>query len=106
MKKGDPTKTITDIVMFDGAPNVQLGGELLTLYCTKLTVMPAVEQTASLFFNDISKIPIAKKIITAHKEIYKIFGSGIYHNPQPILKPKPHGFHDRNIGIFSGEMIP
>ena len=48
--------------MFDGASNVQLGGKLLELHYLELTVICGVEHTVSLFFNDMSKIPIFTKI--------------------------------------------
>ena len=35
--------TITDVVMFDGDSNVQLGGELMKFHYPKLTVMHGVE---------------------------------------------------------------
>ena len=34
--------------------------------------------------------------------IYNIFSSGIYQKPRYILKSKYQEFHNRNIGIFSG----
>ena len=55
--------------MFDGALNVQLGGKLLKVHYPKLTVMRGVEHTVSLFFNDVSNIPIVNKMISAHKMI-------------------------------------
>ena len=70
--------------MFDGASNVQILGNVLKVHYTKLTVMCDVEQTVPLFFNDVLKIPIVYRIISIHKEVYNIFGSGIYHNPQSI----------------------
>ena len=88
--------------MFDGASNVQLGGKRLNLHYPKLTVMRGVEHTVSLFFNVVSKIPIVNQMITAHKMIYNIFGSGIYHKPHSIFKSKSQDFHKRNIGLFCG----
>ena len=41
-------------------------------------------------------------MISDHKMIYNIFGSGIYHKPHSILKSKSQDFHKRNIGLFSG----
>ena len=35
MRKIDPHKTITDIIMFDGASNINIGGELLKLIIQK-----------------------------------------------------------------------
>ena len=62
--------------------------------------MCAVEKTVLLFFNDVSKIPIVHKMISTHKMIYNIFGSGIYHKLHSIFKKKYQKFHNRNIGIF------
>ena len=49
MKEIDKSKKVTDIVMFDGASNVQLSGRLLRVHDPKLTVMRCVENTVSLF---------------------------------------------------------
>ena len=67
--------------MFDGASNVQLGGRLLKVHYPKLTVMSGVEHTMSLFFNDVSKIPIVHQMTYAHRVMYNVLGSGIYHKP-------------------------
>ena len=64
--------------------------------------MRGVEHTVSLFFNDVSKIPVFNQMITAHKAIYNLFSSGIYHKPHSIFKSKSYEFHNRNIGLFSG----
>ena len=95
-------KSITDADTFDGASNVQLDGELLKIHIPKVSVMRGVEHTVSLFFNDVSKIPVANQMITTHKAIINLFGSGIYHKPHYIVKSKSYEFHNRNIGLFSG----
>ena len=41
-------------------------------------------------------------MISAHKMIHNIFGSGIYHKPHSIFKSKSQEFHNRNIGLFIG----
>ena len=41
-------------------------------------------------------------MITAQKVIYNLFVFVIYHKPFYILKPKSYEFHNRNIGLFSG----
>ena len=41
-------------------------------------------------------------MITAHKAIYNLFGSFIYHKSHYIFKSKSDEFHNRNIGLFSG----
>ena len=76
--------------MFDGASNVQLASELLKFYYPKLSVMRGVENTLSLFFNDVSNIPVVNQMIKAHNSIYKLFGSGIYHKPHSIFKSKSY----------------
>ena len=102
MKEIDPAKKLSDIVMFDGALNVQLAGRLLKVHYPKLTVMCGVEHTVSLFFNDVYNIPIVNQIISSHKVIYNVFGSGIYHKPHSILKSRYQESHNRKIGLFSG----
>ena len=88
--------------MFDVTLNVQLAGRLFKVYYTKLVVMSGVEHTLSSFFNNVSKIPILHQMVSAQKMIYNIFGSGIYHNPRFIFKSKSQEFHNKTIGIFSG----
>ena len=65
MKEVDPTKKLSVIFIFDGASNVQLPGRILKVYYPKFTVKRVVEHTVSLFFNDVSKIPIFHQNISA-----------------------------------------
>ena len=74
--------------MFYGASNVQLDDELLKIHYSNISVMRGVEHTVSLFYYYVSKIPVVNHMITAHKAIYNLFGSSIYHKPNYILKPK------------------
>ena len=55
--------------MFNGAPNVQLGGKRLKYHYPKLMVMHGIEHTVSLFLNDIFKIPILNQMVTYYKSI-------------------------------------
>ena len=84
----DPHKSITDVVMFDGASNIQLAGEVLKIHYQNISVIRGVEHTVSLFFNDVFKILVVNQMITAHKAIYNLFSSGIYHKPHYIFKIK------------------
>ena len=72
--------------MFYRASNVRLAGELLKIHYPKVSVMHGFEHTVSLFFNDVYKISIVNQMITAHKAIYNLFGSGIYQKPHYIFK--------------------
>ena len=87
--------------MLDGDSNIQLAVELLKIHYPKVSVMHGVEHNVSLFFNDVSKIPVMNKMITDHKAIYNLFGSGIFHKPHSIFKSKSYEFHNSNIGLFS-----
>ena len=84
--KNDPNKKIIYVDMFNGDSNVQLGGVLFNIHDPKLTVMSGFEYNVSLFLNDVSKIPISNQIITVHKAIYNLFGSGIYYKSHYIFK--------------------
>ena len=73
----------------------------MKIHHPKISVICGVEHTVSLFSNDVSKVPVVNQMITAHKAIYKLFGSGIYQKPHSIFKSKSYEFHNRNIGLFS-----
>ena len=45
MKEIDPGKFLTDVIMFDGASNVQVGGKLLKMLYPKLKVMRGIKHT-------------------------------------------------------------
>ena len=64
--------------------------------------MRGIAHTVSLFFNYVYNIPVVNQIIIAHKSIYNLFGSVIYHKPHSIFKSKSYEFHHSNIGLFSG----
>ena len=63
--------------------------------------MRGVEHTVLLFFNNVSKISIVHQMISSHKMIYNIFGSGIYHKPHSVLKSQSQEFYNKNIDILS-----
>ena len=58
MREIDPGKKLTDIVMFDGASNVQLGVNVLKVHDPKLTAMRAVEHTALVFSMIFQRYPL------------------------------------------------
>ena len=76
--------------MFDGASNVKLAGELLKIHYPNISFMRGVERTVSLFFIDVSRISVVTQMITAHKAMYNLFGSGIYHKPHSIFKSESY----------------
>ena len=84
--------------MFDGASNLHLARKLLKVHYPKLKVMRDFELTKSSFFLDVSKLLIVNQMISAHKMIYIIFGSGIHHKPHFIFI----GNESRMAGYFMG----
>ena len=68
-KEIDPAKKWSEICIYDGASNVQLGAILLKVHSLTLTVMRGVEHTVSLFFSELFKIPIVSQMISSHNVI-------------------------------------
>ena len=63
--------------------------------------MCGVEDTVSLFFNDVSKISIVHQMISTHNMIYNIFGSGIYPKQHSTFISKSQEFHNKNMVILA-----
>ena len=74
----------------------------MKIHYPNITVMHEVEHTVSLSFNDVSNIPVVNQMISAHKAIYNLFGSGMYHKPHSIFKSESYEFHNMNIRLLSG----
>ena len=71
--------------MFGGDLDVQLGGENFKIHYPNISVMRGVKNDVSLFFNNVSKIPVFKQMIVYNKSIYNLFGSSIHHKPYSIF---------------------
>ena len=56
LKKVDPQSKIVDLIMFDGAKNVQNAGKIITAYNPRILSIHGGEHAASLFFSDIAKL--------------------------------------------------
>ena len=56
LKKKDPTHTLVDLVMFDGAKNVQNGGKIITAYNPRILSIQGGEHASGCYFNDIAKL--------------------------------------------------
>ena len=70
--------------MVDGVSNVQLGGDIMNIYYSKVNVMRIVQLAVLIIFDDVSNVPIVNQTIRYHKAIYNIFESGIYNNSHSI----------------------
>jgi hypothetical protein len=51
--KARAISNIIDLIMFDGASNVQLAGRIVTRYHPHITVCHGAEHVISLFFSDV-----------------------------------------------------
>ena len=58
--KLDPQKLFTILFLFDGAGNVQKGGDILEAIFPRATTIHGGEHVISLFFDDLSKLPQIK----------------------------------------------
>ena len=96
MKEMDLAKQLSDILMFGGSSNVQLGSKLLKFHYPIFTVMRGVEHIVSLFSRMFIKYIFLRQINSTKKVIYNIFGYGIFRQPNSIFKSIPQDFHNKN----------
>ena len=75
----------TDLVIFDGASNVQKAGALLEAQFPHISVMHGAEHVISLLYHDIFKLPPFKILKNINRLIYRYFGSGSMHQPYAIF---------------------
>ena len=85
MEKVDPHKNCVDLILFDGASNVQLAGDLLANFFPRCTVVHGSEHVVDLVFSDIAKSPQMKWLIDIHRRICGIFGSGSRHGTHAVF---------------------
>ena len=60
LKELDPTKTLVDLLFFDGASNMQIGGEVIAAIYPRITCLHVVEHSIALVFIDWANIDIFK----------------------------------------------
>jgi len=77
---------IADLVIFDGAFNVQRAGHIIAELFPRISVIHGAEHVMSLFFSDLFKQPELLSFIKIHQAIYKQFGSGAMHAPYAIFQ--------------------
>jgi len=103
MLKYDPNKTLTDLLLFDGASSVQKGGDVLEAIFPRVTVIHGGEHVISLFFDDVAKLAPIKALITRACRLYNIFGSGAMHAPHAQLIAQSKLFNGGiEVGLLRG----
>jgi hypothetical protein len=79
-------KNVVDLVLFDGASNVQAAGQVLVACYPRITVLHGAEHVISLFFSDIFQIAEFSDFIVICRLLYKYFGSGSTHSTYAIFQ--------------------
>ena len=82
----DPDGIIIDVVMFDGAANVQLCGDILAEKFPMITSLHGVEHVLALFFSDVCKIHAVLILIRMYRIIFRVFGLGSMHAPYAMFQ--------------------
>ena len=91
----------TDLVIFDGASNVQKAGSLLEAKFPQISVIHGAEHVISLFYSDVFNLPAFNILKRINKLIYRYFGSGSMHSPCAIfLKHTREHNNKRSIGLI------
>jgi hypothetical protein len=91
----------TDLVIFDGASNVQKAGSLLEAKFPQISVIHGAEHVISLFYSDVFNLPAFNVLKRINKLIYRYFGSGSMHSPYAIFSKHTREHNNkRSIGLI------
>lgn len=90
----------TDLVIFDGASNVQKAGKLLEAKFPHISVIHGAEHVISLFYGDVFRLKQFDMLKKMNRIIYRYFGSGSMHSPYAIFSKhsKEHN-NGKSIGL-------
>ena len=83
MERNNPK--CTDLIIFDGASNVQKAGGRLEARFPHVSVLHGAEHVISLFYHDIFKLRQFEMLKNINRLIYRCFGSGSMHSPYAIF---------------------
>ena len=79
------TPKCTDLIIFDGASNVQKAGALIEAQFPHVSVIHGAEHVISLFYHDIFNLRQFEMLKNINRLIYRCFGSGSMHSPYAIF---------------------
>lgn len=82
----DPNGSRLDLILMDGAGNVQKGARLIEAKYPRVSVIHGVEHVVSLFFSDVAKLRQVDAFIRLYRDVYRVFGSGSMHSPYAIFQ--------------------
>ena len=101
MDKLDPTKTLFDTIIFDGAANVQKGAQVIAATHPTMFAIHGAEHVVSLFFADLMKIWQLKLFQQGYCRGYHIFGLGSMHQPYAMFQKQSQMFNNgKKIGLL------
>jgi hypothetical protein len=91
----------TDLIIFDGAANVQKAGLLVETRFPHVSVIHGAEHVISLFYSDIFRLEEFDVLKRLNQYIYRFFGSGAMHSPYAIFSKhaRDHN-HGKSIGLI------
>ena len=94
-------KDTVDLVIFDGASNVQKAGEILAVHFPRITVLHGAEHVVALFYQDPFQMPEFDVLKRFNRSLYRCFGSGAMHLPYAVFQKhsKDHN-KGQNIGLI------
>ena len=91
----------TDLIIFDGAANVQKAGLLVETRYPHVSVIHGAEHVISLFYSDIFRLPEFDVLKRLNQYIYRFFGSGAMHSPYAIFSKHARDHNNgKSIGLI------
>jgi hypothetical protein len=99
MKKLDQKKEVVDMVIFDGAANVQKAGKILEVDYPLVTCVHGVEHVVSLFFSDVAKTATGRMLVKFYSLLYHWFG-GTKHSLYSIFMATSQRINGEKIGLI------
>jgi hypothetical protein len=91
----------TDLIIFDGAANVQKAGLLVETRFPHVSVVHGAEHVISLFYSDIFRLTEYDILKRLNQYIYRFFGSGAMHSPYAIFSKHARDHNNgRAIGLI------
>ena len=101
IEKVDPGGKHIDLIVFDGASNVQKAGEVIEALYPRCSVIQGAEHVVSLFFKDVSKLAEIKTLIVLYRKCYAVFGSGSMHSAYALFCKQARAFNSgKKIGLI------
>lgn len=97
----EKVKDSIDLVIFDGASNVQKAGKILEARYPRLSVVHGAEHVLSLFYSDIFKLKEFASIRKLNQMLYRVFGTGSMHSPYAtFMKHSKDHNTGRSLGLI------